>query len=97
GAALAAALGGAALFNVGGAAHWLKLDQPQSFKRPQIWTAALQAARERPVLGWGPGNFEEGFLRHNFPSGQGPASYQFSTPFAHSEPLNALAETGVIG
>lgn len=68
-----------------------------SFKRPQIWRAAAQGAGEHPFLGSGPGLFTLAFAPRNFDSGYGVARYQFSTPYAHSEPLQAAAETGWVG
>ena len=82
---------------VSSSAYLLKLDQAQGFKRPQIWSAALKAACERPLLGEGPGNFAQGFRRHNFPAGFGSTNYQFFSDYAHSEPLNLAVETGWVG
>ncbi len=75
----------------------LKKDKSQVAKRPEIWAAALAVARDHPVLGEGPGGFAAGFRRHNFPSRYRVTNYQFSTPYAHSEPLQAAAETGFVG
>jgi len=81
-----------------GTSLWLmKLDKSAVFKRPQIWKAAFQAVREHPLAGLGPGNFEQGFRLHNFPSNYRVTNYQFSTPYAHSEPLHVAAEAGVPG
>ncbi|HVE12350.1 MAG TPA: O-antigen ligase family protein, partial [Elusimicrobiota bacterium] len=96
-AALAAApLLAAALLPASFIAASLKLDRPGSNERPAIWASALQVAREHPLLGQGPGQFERGFLRHNFPapSEVSPARYQMRTAHAHSEPLHAAAELG---
>lgn len=78
----------------------LKLDASGSYARPAIWDAALSVARDSPLLGEGPGLFERGFLRHNFPapwSVDHPTRYGMRTPYAHSELLQAAAETGIPG
>lgn len=79
------------------AGYLLKLDKLSSFKRPQLWAAAARVVADKPLFGEGIGNFEQGFRRHNFPSGRGISNYQFATAHAHSEPLQAAAETGLIG
>ncbi len=76
--------------------YLLKLDQRTSFNRPQIWKAALSIVGENPLLGEGLGNFEQGFLRHNFPARRA-ANYGFSANHAHSEFLEVLAEVGIPG
>lgn len=76
--------------------YLLKADQRSSFNRPQIWKAALSIVGENPVLGEGLGNFEQGFLRHNFPARRA-ANYGFSANHAHSEFLEVMAETGIAG
>lgn len=76
-------------------AYFLKLDK--AFRRPHIWRAALQITQDHPIFGEGPGNFEAGFLRHNFPSNYGQANYQFTSAYAHGEWLQAAAETGWVG
>jgi O-antigen ligase len=75
----------------------LKRDRAAVAKRPQIWKAALQVLADKPLLGEGPGNFEAGFRRHNFPSDYRRTRYQFTTAYAHSQPLHAAAETGLAG
>ncbi len=76
--------------------HFLKLETLGAYKRPQIWLSALAVAGERPLLGEGIGNFEAGFLRHNFPSGL-PSRFGFATEHAHSEVLELPAATGWAG
>jgi len=78
------------------AAYLLKLDMSAWFTRPQIWAAALKVAAEHPLLGEGLGNFEQGFLRHNFPKGWA-TNYGFSADHAHSEILEMAAATGWVG
>ncbi len=70
-----------------------KVGRSESSHRPRIWAAALAVAAEHPLLGEGPGGFETGFLRHNFPAGKA-GNYGFRADYAHSEPLHAAAETG---
>ena len=77
----------------------LKLERPGSHARPQIWRAALEVALDHPLFGEGPGRFERGFLRHQVPTPQalGRGRYALVTGRAHSQPLDAAAETGFIG
>lgn len=74
----------------------LKLDRPGANQRPGIWAAAAAVANDRPLLGTGPGRFEAGFQRRLVPAPEGLsiARYGLSTAYAHSEPLQAAAETG---
>lgn len=62
--------------------------------RPEIWKAALRVACDSPVLGEGPGRFLSGFRRHPVPSAGVAARWGMETPYAHSEVLQAAAETG---
>lgn len=94
--AVLALLALAALLPAGSVVRFLKLDTVGGWKRPQIWGAALKAAQDHPFLGEGPGNFEQGFIRHNFVSGFA-ARYGMSSDHAHSEPLEIAAETGWVG
>ncbi len=74
----------------------LKLDNPSANTRPAIWKSSMAIAREHPLLGQGPGQFERGFLRHNFPAPEGarPTRYGLRSTHAHSEFLEIAAETG---
>lgn len=65
--------------------------------RPRLWRAAAAIAAERPWLGTGPGNFAVGFRRHPVALQDGAARWAMSTDYAHSEPLQAAAETGWVG
>ena len=65
--------------------------------RPAIWRAAVGLAAGSPWLGEGPGNFSVGFLRRPARSADGAANWGLWTPYAHSEPLQAAAETGCAG
>ncbi|MFA5139862.1 MAG: O-antigen ligase family protein [Elusimicrobiota bacterium] len=73
--------------------YLVKSDFSAWFTRPSIWRAALQTAGDHPLLGEGPGNFQQGSLRHNFPK-HWATNYGFSADHAHSEVLEAAAETG---
>jgi O-antigen ligase len=64
-------------------------------KRLWAWNAAWLGFQERPVLGWGPENFDTVFDRHFE-----PRLYVASEPWedrAHSIPFEYLAETGLVG
>jgi len=65
--------------------------------RPAIWRAAVCVAGDSPILGEGPGNFKIGFLRHPAATPSAAARWGLSSSYAHSEPLQAAAETGWIG
>ena len=85
-----------ALIAAGGLAFMTLAKWPaiHAFKRPQIWKAAVTIAWENPVLGAGPGEFADAFLKHNFPSGFGEGNYSYRAEHAHSEVLEAAAEFG---
>lgn len=65
--------------------------------RPRLWRAAAQVATSRPWLGTGPGSFAVGFRENPAPLVDGAARWSMSTDYAHSEPLQAAAETGWAG
>ena len=75
----------------------LKTYRPYAEVRPKIWRAALETARESPWLGEGPGNFLAGFRRHPVPAPGAAARWGMWSGYAHSEPLQAAAETGFVG
>jgi len=67
------------------------------------WSAAVEMARERPALGFGPGTFAAEFVPHRLKA-EIRAHRRFVNPLmtssygeAHSEPLQALAEGGLAG
>lgn len=67
------------------------------------WSAALEMARERPVVGYGPGTFAAEFVSHRLKA-EMRARRRLVNPLAtssygeaHSEPLQALAEGGAAG
>jgi O-antigen ligase len=65
--------------------------------RPRLWRAAAAIATESPWLGIGPGSFAVGFRRRPVALDNGAARWAMSTGYAHSEPLQAAAETGLAG
>lgn len=77
----------------------LKLDNPGAQMRPALWKVSLLIAADHPVFGQGPGQFERGYLRHNFPAPPGlrPTRYGLRSAHAHSEALQLAAETGWTG
>lgn len=65
--------------------------------RPRLWRAAAGVASDHPWLGTGPGSFAVGFRRRPVAFEDGAARWAMSTDYAHSEPLQAAAETGWAG
>jgi O-antigen ligase len=91
--AVALCAGGWVLLPARVSSYLVKSDLSAWFTRPSIWRAALQTSGDHPLLGEGPGNFQQGFLRHNFPK-HWATNYGFRADHAHSEVLEAAAETG---
>lgn len=75
----------------------LKINDPYSFTRLNIWLAALKNAMDKPLFGWGLGTFETIFFRYNFPVHGTIARYGKYPGFAMNEYLQILAELGVAG
>lgn len=75
----------------------LKKYRPHAEVRPGLWRAAAGVASDRPWLGTGPGSFAVGFRRRPVAFEDGAARWAMSTAYAHSEPLQAAAETGWAG
>ncbi len=69
----------------------------QAYERLHIALAALQMVKDRPVTGFGPGNFAEAFQRYSFPNVRGLAHYGKQAEFAHNEILQLLAVAGLPG
>lgn len=65
--------------------------------RPRLWRAAAGVASEHPWLGTGPGSFAVGFRLRPVALEDGASRWSMSTDYAHSEPLQAAAETGWAG
>ena len=70
---------------------------PYRYDRPRLWLAALQTWSDHPVLGVGPGMYEQGAARHNFPQEEALFRYSKEPNSAHSQPLQTLAEEGIAG
>lgn len=94
-----AALGAFTFLPMSTLTQMLKLHHQGAYVRPQIWRAAIRVANEGPLLGEGPGRFERGFRRHNFPApaGHEPTRYGLRASHAHSDILHTAAETGWAG
>ena len=75
----------------------LKTYRPHAEARPRLWRAAAGVATDLPLLGTGPGSFAAGFRRRPVEFADGAARWSMSTDYAHSEPLQAAAETGWAG
>jgi O-antigen ligase len=65
--------------------------------RPEIWSRASAMADEKPWFGEGPGGFGAGFRRRPVEVIGGQARWGLGTDYAHSEALQAAAETGWAG
>ncbi len=72
-----------------------KLNDPLAWKRLDIWTSTARGIAAKPLLGWGPGNFESLYNAKALPQPSLPVRFDRSTPFAHNEFLQAAAEYGV--
>lgn len=94
-AGLLAAAALAALLLPGGLLEdLLKSQDPRAYARPRLWGAALRAALDSPLLGWGPGRFAAAFELYKFPFFDGISYYGHSTLHAHGEFFNLAAEAG---
>jgi hypothetical protein len=75
-------------------ARVLKSDDATAFKRVDIWRTAWRGILQKPLAGWGPGQFESLYARHALPQESEPVRYDRVTAFAHNDGLQVLAETG---
>jgi hypothetical protein len=75
----------------------LKFEDPRAYKRTDIWRASLAGVAERPLLGWGPGQFENLYWRHGVPQHDEPVRYEMTTDRAHNELLHYVTESGLLG
>ncbi len=97
-AGLAAALAVVAIAGaVSIASRFSRIDDPYLYDRARIWRAGLAAALDHPVLGMGPGMFENRGFAYNFPLERETFRYSKTPRSAHSTYLQAFVETGTIG
>ncbi|MBI4867618.1 MAG: O-antigen ligase family protein [Candidatus Wallbacteria bacterium] len=67
-------------------------------ERLEIWIGSARLVAEKPLLGWGPGNFGPYFPRRWTPYLQTINSNEGQRPMhAHSEPLHVAVEAGLLG
>lgn len=99
--AVGAALAGGAILTGRLPAAWqdalFKRGRQVEEARPAIWRRAAEIASEKPWLGEGPGSFGVGFLRRPVEARGAQARWGLGSDYAHSEPLQAAAETGWAG
>jgi O-antigen ligase len=65
--------------------------------RPLLYRSAVNAAAERPVLGWGPDSFSVAYPRHRDPASARLTGTPVSESSAHSWPLEIAVTTGAVG
>ena len=66
-------------------------------QRVLIWRGAVEAVAERPLLGWGPGSFRNGFARHEPAELVVIGGHLGAADDAHDWPLQLAVGTGVVG
>lgn len=74
-----------------------KMVLPEDYGRMTIWKTALSSLSQKPVLGWGLGNFNEAYELNKLPMRNRIGQYEGTTRFAHNEFLQAAVETGFAG
>lgn len=74
------------------------LNQHSTRSRTTVWSVSWKLAKERPVLGWGPANFEDAFARH-FDARLFLPEYGGETHFdkAHNVVFDTLVNSGFTG
>ncbi len=97
GAALLAGVAAAGLLPAALTGALTKPGRQVSEARPGIWRRAAEIADENPWLGEGPGDFGVGFRRRPVEARGARSRWALTTDYAHSEPLQAAAETGWLG
>lgn len=75
----------------------LKIDDPRAFKRIDIWQSSLAGLRERPLFGWGPGQYENMYWQQGIPQESEPVRFEMTTDRAHNEFLQLFVESGLPG
>ncbi len=70
----------------------MNLDNPQNSitQRINYWRTAIAVIKDHPILGVGPGNFQEVFLKYK-------VGLSTNTRYAHNIFLHMWAETGILG
>lgn len=79
---------------------WIKLhlhlfDEDTLTDRLRFWGIAIQMIARYPLTGYGPGNFELGFLQFAFPVMTSAVHYGKITGFAHNGFLQLISEVGL--
>ncbi len=60
--------------------------------RPNLWRSSLAGIADRPLLGWGPGNFDVMLAEHEL-----PGAYYESRAHAHNDFLMHAVNAGLLG
>jgi O-antigen ligase len=92
-----AAVGGALLCVPSARRALVRKDRLRGEARPAIWRSAALAADASPWLGAGPGGFAAAYRLHPARVPGAAARWGLATGYAHSEVLQAAAETGWAG
>ena len=74
------------------------LNEESSLARPVVWERAIESIKERPLLGWGPENFQFAFSRHfdnRLYLDRGGREIWFDK--AHNFTIDTLVEVGIVG
>lgn len=70
---------------------------PSSKIRELIWYGAINAWKQKPLLGWGPETFAIAYQSVRLPEHNLTSEWNFIYNKAHNEYLNYLTTTGIIG
>ncbi|MCK5242573.1 tetratricopeptide repeat protein [bacterium] len=84
-------------FQTGGRLSDIRNYHGQLYERFQLANSAVQMIGNRPITGFGPGNFKHAFERYNFPNVRGLSRYGKQAQFAHNEFLHLMAVIGLPG
>jgi tetratricopeptide (TPR) repeat protein len=84
-------------FQTGGRLADFQNYRSQVYERIQLANSAVQMVANRPITGFGPGNFKHAFERFNFPNVRGLSRYGKQAQFAHNEFLQVVAIMGLPG
>lgn len=80
----------------------INLETKNMQERLIMWNMSIEAVKERPLLGWGPENFNHIFYKyynpeHYNPAENGVANYGSWFDRAHSTTFDYLSQTGILG